>query len=69
MSSIHSNYKYSTPVINKLSKDKNRKNKLKKSISKFQSEYFISSNKKIEEKLTFKNRNKYSLLMNPWVKD
>ena len=47
------------------SEGKNRKNKLKKSISKFQSEYFISSNKKIEEKLTFKNRNKYSLLMNP----
>ena len=34
------------------SEGKNRKNKLKKSISKFQSEYFISSNKKIEEKLT-----------------
>ena len=47
------------------SEGKNRKNKLKKTISKFQSEYFISSNKKIEEKLIFKNRNKFSLLINP----
>jgi hypothetical protein len=47
------------------SEGKKRKNKLKKAISKFESEYFISSNKKIEEKLIFKNRNKFSLIMNP----
>ena len=47
------------------SESKNRKSKLKKTISKFESEYFISSNKKIEEKLSFKNRNKFSLIMNP----
>ena len=46
------------------SEGKNRKNKLKKTISKFESEYYISSNKKIEEKLILKNGNKYSLIMN-----
>ena len=40
------------------SENKNKKTKLKKVVSKLESEYFSSANPKYEDKLKFKNRNK-----------
>ena len=47
------------------SENKNKKTKLKKVVSKLESEYFSSVNPKYGDKLRFKNRNKNSLYINP----
>ena len=46
------------------SENKNKKTKLKKVVSKLESEYFSSANPKYGDKLKFKNRNKNSLYIN-----